>query len=66
MMTGKRAINLERKRQNNLKASFMSLHAVVPNLEDNECASKVIILQKESLHMLMCMWLSTFVEKGMY
>ena len=63
MMTGKRAINLERKRQNNLKASFMSLHAVVPNLEDNECASKVIILQKESLHM--CMWLSTFVEKGM-
>ena len=40
--------NLERKRRNDLKASFTSLRVVVPDLEDNERAPKVIILQKAS------------------
>lgn len=40
--------NLERKRRNDLKASFTSLRMVVPDLEDNERAPKVIILQKAS------------------
>lgn len=40
--------NLERKRRNDLKASFTSLRVVVPDLEDNERAPKVVILQKAS------------------
>lgn len=40
--------NLERKRRNDLKASFTSLRMAVPDLEDNERAPKVIILQKAS------------------
>ena len=40
--------NLERKRRNNLKASFKSLCVVIPDLENDERASKAIILQKTS------------------
>jgi hypothetical protein len=40
--------NLERKRRNDLKASFVSLRVHVPELEDNERAPKVVILQKAS------------------
>nr|QSX72220.1 myc proto-oncogene protein-like [Halisarca dujardinii] len=40
--------NLERKRRNDLKASFVSLRVHIPELEDNERAPKVVILQKAS------------------
>ena len=38
--------SLERKRRNDLKTSFISLRKVIPDLEENERAPKVTILQK--------------------
>lgn len=41
---------LERKRRNDLKSSFNTLREHVPDLENNEKAPKVMILQKAACY----------------